>query len=147
MSTYAFRAVDVGGVPSRGQIEAPSKAQVTEELRRRGLIPLEVSENKSAVQLEGFLKRFKHANMRELAIFSRQFATLIASGMPMLRSLYTLEEQTLDPMLKPAIKALRNDVEAGSSLSQAMRSQPGVFDPLYLAMVDACEGAGRLEDS
>ena len=85
--------------------------------------------------------------MRNLSVFSRQFATLIASGMPMLRSLYTLEDQTEDEMLKKAIVALRQDVEAGSSVAEAMERQPGVFDPLYRSMVRAGEGAGRLEEA
>src|SRR5215210_6012122 len=67
--------------------------------------------------------------------------------MPMLRSLYTLEEQTEDEMLKAAIGGVRQDVEAGSSVSAAMESQPGVFDPLYRSMVGAGEGAGRLEEA
>src|SRR3954452_16088608 len=147
MSSFAFRAVDVAGVPSRGEIEAPSKVQVTEELRRRGLIPLEVNENKTAVALEGFFKRFKKADMRELALFSRQFATLIASGMPMLRSLYTLEDQTEDEMIKTAVTEVRQDVEAGSSVAQAMERHPQVFDPLYRSMVRSGESSGRLEEA
>ena len=90
MSTFAFRAIDVAGVPSRGEVEADSKAQVTEQLRDRGLIVLDVEENNEAMKLEGVFDRFKGIGMREMAIFSRQFATLVASGMPMLRSLYTL---------------------------------------------------------
>jgi type IV pilus assembly protein PilC len=147
MATFAFHAVDVAGVPSRGELEAASKAQVTEQLRRRGLIVLDVSEKREALKLESVLQRFKSVNMRSLAIFSRQFATLIASGMPMLRSLYTLEEQTEDEMLKPAIAAVRADVEAGSSLHGAMERQPGIFDPLYRSMVEAGEGSGRLESA
>ncbi len=147
MGTFAFRAVDLAGVPSRGEVEASSKVQVTEQLRQRGLIVLDVSEQREALKLESIFQRFKSVNMRELSVFSRQFATLIASGMPMLRSLYTLEDQTQDEMLKPAIASLRNDVEAGSSLNEAMERQPGVFDPLYRSMVRAGEGAGRLEDS
>jgi type IV pilus assembly protein PilC len=85
--------------------------------------------------------------MRELAIFSRQFATLVASGMPMLRTLYTLEEQTQDERIKEATAGVRADVEAGSTLSQAMERHPEVFDRLYRAMVRAGEEAGRLEDS
>jgi type IV pilus assembly protein PilC len=147
MGTFAFHAVDVAGVPSRGELEAASKAQVSEQLRRRGLIVLDVSEKREALKLESLLQRFKSVNMRSLAIFSRQFATLIASGMPMLRSLYTLEEQTEDEMLKPAIAAVRADVEAGSSLHGAMERQPGIFDPLYRSMVEAGEGSGRLESA
>jgi type IV pilus assembly protein PilC len=147
MATFAFRAVDVAGVPARGELDAGTKAQVTEQLRQRGLIVLDVSEKHEAFKFESIFQRFKSVNMRALSIFSRQFATLIASGMPMLRSLYTLEEQTEDEMLKAAVASLKDDVEAGSSLSAAMESQPGVFDPLYRSMVSAGEGAGRLEDS
>ena len=147
MSTFNFRAVDLAGVPSRGELEASSKAQVSEQLRQRGLIVLDVSEQREAFKLESIFQRFKSVNMRNLAVFSRQFATLIQSGMPMLRSLYTLEEQTQDEMLKPAIASLRADVEAGSSLNQAMERQPGIFDPLYRSMVQAGEGSGRLEQS
>jgi type IV pilus assembly protein PilC len=147
VSTFTFRAVDLAGVPSRGELEASSKAQVSEQLRQRGLIVLDVSEQREAFKLESIFQRFKSVNMRNLAVFSRQFATLIQSGMPMLRSLYTLEEQTQDDMLKPAIASLRADVEAGSSLNQAMERQPGVFDPLYRSMVLAGEGSGRLEQS
>ena len=147
MASFAFRAVDLAGVPSRGELEATSKAMVTEQLRQRGLIVLDVSEKHEAMKLESIFQRFKNVKMRPLAIFSRQFATLIASGMPMLRSLYTLEDQTEDEMLKKSIAALRQDVEAGSSVAQAMESQPGVFDPLYRSMVEAGEGSGRLEEA
>ena len=147
MASFAFRAVDLAGVPSRGEVEASSKAAVTEQLRQRGLIVLDVAETREAFKLESIFQRFKSVKARPLAIFSRQFATLISSGMPMLRSLYTLEEQTEDEMLKKAIAGVRQDVEAGSSVAAAMESQPGVFDPLYRSMVYAGEGAGRLEDA
>jgi type IV pilus assembly protein PilC len=147
MSTFAFRAVDVAGVPANGELEAPSKAQVTEQLRQRGLIVLDVSEKREAAKIEDFFKRFKSVKVRPLAVFSRQFATLIASGMPMLRSLYTLEDQTEDEQLKAAVAGLRQDIEAGSSVSQAMAAHPAVFDPLYRSMVESGEGAGRLEEA
>src|SRR5688500_9696336 len=115
MSTFAFRAVDLAGVPSRGEVEADSKGQVTSQLRERGLIVLDVSEKAEALKLDGLLDRFRGIGMREMAIFSRQFATLIGSGMPMLRSLYTLEDQTEDERLTEAVKSVRQDVEAGIS--------------------------------
>ncbi len=147
MGTFAFRAVDLAGVPARGELEATSKAQVTEQLRQRGLIVLDVSEKRESLKLESVFQRFKSVNLRNLSVFSRQFATLINSGMPMLRSLYTLEEQTEDEMLKAAVISVRQDVEAGSSVAAAMEGQPGVFDPLYRSMVYAGEGSGRLEDA
>ena len=147
MSTFAFRAIDVGGIPSRGEVEADTKAQVTEQLRQRGLIVLDVSEKDEAFKLENSMNRFKGVGARELAVFSRQFATLIASGMPMLRSLYTLEDQTEEERLKDAIISVRQDIEAGSSLGDAMERQPDMFDPLFRAMVRSGEGSGRLEEA
>jgi type IV pilus assembly protein PilC len=147
VSTFAFRAVDLAGIPARGEMEASSKTAVSEQLRQRGLIVLDVSEKREALKLESIFQRFKSVNLRAIAVFSRQFATLIAAGMPMLRSLYTLEAQTEDEMLKKAIAGVRDDVEAGSSVAQAMESQPGVFDPLYRSVVRAGEDSGRLEDA
>jgi type IV pilus assembly protein PilC len=147
VSTFAFRAVDLAGTPSRGEVEASSKAQVTEQLRQRGLIVLDVSQKRESLKLDSVMQRFKSANLRELSIASRQFATLVGSGMPMLRSLYTLEDQTEDEMVKAAFKGVRQDVEAGSSLAGAMESQPGVFDPLYRSLVSAGEDSGRLDEA
>ena len=147
MSVYAFRAVDLAGAPSRGELEAGSKSQVSEQLRQRGLIVLDVSEKREAMRVDAALDRFRRIDMRELAVFSRQFATLISSGMPMLRSLYTLEDQTQDAKIKEAIGGIRNDVEAGSSVADAMERRPGIFDPLYRSMVRAGEGSGRLESA
>jgi type IV pilus assembly protein PilC len=147
MSTYAFRAVDVAGVPSRGEVDAETKGQVTEQLRERGLIVLDVSEKNEAMKLEKLFDRFRSVPMRELAVFSRQFATLIASGMPMLRSLYTLEDQTEDERLSEAIGGVRQDVEAGSSLADAMGRRPQIFDKLFRAMVQSGESSGRLDEA
>ncbi len=146
MSTFAFRAVDVTGIPSRGELEAPSKGQVTEQLRSKGLIVLDVTEKKQAMQIEMPFKK-KKIDLRELTIFSRQFATLIASGMPMLRSLTTLEAQTEDPKITAATIGLRQDVEAGSSVGDAMERFPDVFDSLYRSMVRAGESSGQLEQA
>ncbi|MFL6223422.1 MAG: type II secretion system F family protein, partial [Actinomycetes bacterium] len=79
--------------------------------------------------------------------FSRQFATLIDSGMPMLRSLHTMEDQTEDERLRNAITEIRQDVEAGSSLADAMSRRPQIFDNLFRAMVRSGESSGRLDDA
>jgi type IV pilus assembly protein PilC len=147
MSTFAFRAVDVAGVPSRGELEAVSKAQVTEQLRQKGLIVLDVSEKREAVKLEDAFNRWRGVGMRDMAVFSRQFATLIASGMPMLRTLYTLEDQTDNEVLGEAVAGVRQDVEAGASLAQSMERHPKVFDQLYRSLVRSGEGSGRLEEA
>ncbi len=146
-STFAFRAMDVAGAATAGELEAESKAQVTEQLRQRGLIVLDVSEKKAPFAIEDLFKRWQSVDVRELAVFSRQFATLVASGMPMLRTLHTLEEQTQDEKIKVAVAGVRADVEAGSTLEQAMERHPEVFSRLYRAMVRSGEQSGRLEDS
>jgi type IV pilus assembly protein PilC len=147
LSTFAFRAVDLAGVPSRGEVDAESKGQVSEQLRERGLIVLDVSEKNEAFRLEQVFDRFRGIKARDMAIFSRQFATLIDSGMPMLRTLHTLEDQTEDERLRDAITGIREDVEAGSSLADAMERRPQIFDPMFRAMVRSGEGAGRLDEA
>ena len=146
-TTFAFKAMDVAGAATAGEVEAESKAQVTEQLRQRGLIVLDVSEKSEPFKIEDLFRRWKKVDMRELAVFSRQFATLVASGMPMLRTLHTLEEQTQDERIKEAVAGVRADVESGSTLEQAMERHPEVFDRLYRAMVRSGEESGRLEDS
>ena len=135
------------GPPPPASSRPNSKAAVGEQLRQRGLIVLDVSEKSSPLNIEDFFKRWKGVDMRELAIFSRQFATLIASGMPMLRTLQTLEEQTQDDQIREAAAGIRADVEAGSSLEQAMERYPKVFDRLFRAMVRSGEQSGRLDEA
>jgi type IV pilus assembly protein PilC len=146
-TTFAFRAVDLAGVASAGELEAESKAQVSDQLRQRGLIVLDVSEKREPLKLEDLLIRWRGVNMRELAVFSRQFATLVASGMPMLRTLYTLEQQTQDDRIREAVAGVRADVEAGSTLEQAMERHPEVFNRLFRAMVRSGEESGRLDEA
>ncbi len=147
MSTFAFRAVDVGGVPSRGEVDADSKAHVSEQLRKRGLIVLDISEKKEALKIESLLEGFRSVKTRDLSVFTRQFATLNQSGMPMLRALTTLEDQSDNEMLKEAVAEVRKDVEGGSSLAQAMERHPKVFDNLYRSLVRSGENSGQLEDA
>src|SRR6187549_3822578 len=130
-TTFEFRAMDLAGTTSSGEIEAESKAAVGEQLRQRGLIVLDVSAKSNPVKIEDLFKKWQGIDMRELAVFSRQFATLVGSGMPMLRTLHTLEEQTQDEQIEAAVAGLRADVEAGSSLEQAMARHPDVFSRLF----------------
>lgn len=145
-TTFEFRAMDLTGSTSAGEVEAESKAAVGEQLRQRGLIVLDVSEKRSSVNVEDLLRRWRGVDKRELAVFSRQFATLVASGMPMLRTLRTLEEQTQDDQIREAVAGVRADVEAGSGLEQAMERYPKVFDRLFRAMVRSGEQSGRLDE-
>jgi len=144
---FAFEAIDLAGVPSKGEMEGDSKSQVAEQLRERGLVVLDVSRKSQPINLEDYLRKLRGVPMRDLAVASRQFATLVDSGMPMLRALGTLEEQTENEEISEAIGSVRADVEAGASLAQAMERRPRVFDRLYRAMVRSGEESGRLEES
>jgi type IV pilus assembly protein PilC len=146
-TTFTFRAMDLAGTSTAGELEAESKSQVSEQLRQRGLIVLDVSEKSTPFKIEDVMRRWKSVDMRELAVFSRQFATLVASGMPMLRTLSTLEQQTKDEEIREAVAGMRADVEAGSTLEQAMERHPRVFDRLFRAMVRSGEQSGRLEEA
>jgi type IV pilus assembly protein PilC len=147
MSTFAFKAIDVAGVPSRGEVDADSLAQVSDELRERGLIVLDVEEQSEPMKLESMFSRFQSTSGRDMAVFARQFATLVASGMPMLRALYTLEDQSEDEKLAAAIAGVRQDVEAGTSLADAMERHPETFDKLFRSMVASGETSGRLDEA
>jgi type IV pilus assembly protein PilC len=145
MSTYVFKALDLTGGKAHGEVEAESKQAVSDQLKSRGLIVLDISDKGGSRDIElGFLKR---AKPNDLAVFSRQLSTMISSGMSILRALYVLEEQTENKFLKETIVAVRKDVEAGLSLSAAMERHPKVFNPLFVAMTQAGEAGGVLEDA
>ncbi len=145
MSTYVFKALDLAGGKARGEVEAESKQAVSDQLKQRGLIVLDISNKHSSREIE--LSFMKSVKATELAIFARQLSTMISSGMSILRALYVLEEQTESKYLKETIVAVRKDVEAGLSLSDAMARHPKVFNPLFVAMTQAGEMGGVLEDS
>ena len=145
MSTYTFKAMDVAGAPMRGQVDADSKQAVSDQLRARGLVILEIAEKHRSRELNVDL--FERITLADLAIFSRQLATMVSSGMTILRALFVLEEQTEVKKLKTVIVAVRKDVEAGLSFSVALGRHPKVFSPLFVAMVRAGEIGGVLEDS
>jgi type IV pilus assembly protein PilC len=145
MSTYVFRAIDLAGAKARGEVEAESKQAVADQLKARGLVVLDVVDKHKSKEIElDFLKRVP---LPDLAVFSRQLATMITSGMSILRALYVLEEQTVNKFLKETIVAIRKDVEAGLALSESMARHPKVFSPLFVAMVKAGETGGVLESS
>jgi type IV pilus assembly protein PilC len=146
MATFAFKAVDLSGIPQAGEIIGADKQAVTSELSGRGLKVMALEEKKSGLQMEIRLgpKRVKPS---ELTVLSRQLSTMISSGMTLLRAFYVLEEQVENDFLRETISAVREDIEAGLNFSDALERHPKVFNPLYVAMVRAGEAGGVLEDS
>jgi type IV pilus assembly protein PilC len=146
MSTFAFKAFDLAGVPTRGEMDAEDKQAVSAQLRGKGLIVVDITERKPA-SAGDLLAGFKRVKATELTVATRQLATMVSSGMSLLRTLYVLEEQTDNEKLKAAWIAVRKDVEAGLSLSDALARHPDIFNELYVAMVAAGESGGILEQT
>src|SRR5918911_2747614 len=146
MATYAFKAVDLSGVPTRGELDGDDKQTVASQLRAKGLIVLDIEEQKTT-DIGEYFGRFKRVKAQELTIATRQLATMISSGMSLLRALYVLEEQAQSDKFREAITQVRMDVEAGISLSDALARHPDIFNELYTAMVGAGEAGGILEET
>src|SRR3954451_11781921 len=146
MSTFAFKAVDLAGVPTRGEIEASDKQTVSSQLRAKGLIVIDIEEQ-AAANAGDILARFRRVKATDLTIGTRQRSTMVSSGMSLLRALYVIEEQTENDKLKDALVDVRKDVEAGLSLSDSLSKHPDVFNELYVAMLAAGESGGILEET
>ena len=146
MSSFAFKAVDLAGVPVRGEIDADDKQTVTSQLRGKGLIVVDIEEQVPA-NAGDILGRFRKVKPDDLVIGTRQLSTMVSSGMSLLRALYVIEEQTENDKLRESWTEVRRDVEAGLSFSDALGKHPDVFNDLYVAMVAAGESGGILEST
>lgn len=144
---FVYRAIDPrGGSVVRGTVEAASESAVAGKLKSQGLTPLEVT-LKSNTGLNRQLKLpggTKHVKSRTLAVFSRQMAGLINAGLPLMRTLTILIEQTEDKKLQPALVQVQADVESGSSFSAALARHPQTFPPLMLSIIKVGEAGGFL---
>jgi len=131
-------------------MEGASQGAVVKTLREKGLIPLKIEEAKSGpnlqmdIKIPGLTDRVKP---REVAVFSRQFATMVNSGLSLIRTLTILEQQTENAKLTEVVGEVRADVEKGLSLSAALEKHPKVFGTLYVAMVKAGEVGGVLDET
>ncbi|TML37121.1 MAG: type II secretion system F family protein [Actinobacteria bacterium] len=146
MTTFAFKAVDLAGVPTRGELDADDKQAVNSQLRAKGLIVLDIEEQKTT-DLGDYFGRWRRVKSQELTVATRQLATMIQSGMSLLRALYVLEEQARSDKFREALTSIRMDVEAGIALSEALKRYPTIFNALYTAMVGAGEAGGILEET
>ncbi len=145
MSTFTYTVVDSTGSQSKGEVEAETLQSVTDQLRQRGLIVLNVGEKKQSKEIElPWTGRIKSA---DLTIMTRQLSTMVSSGMSILRALNVLERQTENDKLKKILATVRRNVESGVPLSDALERHPEVFNPLYVSMVRAGETGGVLESS
>jgi len=143
--SYQYKVRDKSGNLVTGTLVADNERLVLERLREMGYTPLEVGKEKKGLNLEINIRPAK-IKLKEVAIFSRQFATMVNSGLPILRALSILSEQVSNKELAKTLVAVRNDVEQGASLSGAMAKFPKAFNDLYIAMVKSGETGGMLDD-
>jgi type IV pilus assembly protein PilC len=161
MSSYCYEAVNAGGLKMEGSLEVADQNEALRRIKEMGLFPTRIAETtrRRARQAgarpgSGSVRKILSLSIpfiggrvkaRVLAVFTRQLATLVEAGMPLLRGLRTLQEQENHPALKRIIGETAASIEGGSSLSEALAAHPRVFNGLYCNMVKAGELGGALE--
>lgn len=162
MSNYSYVAVDPTGTEKRGILDVEDQNQALQRIKEMGLYPTKVLVNRGRVAMLPGQRRKKTAagvlkisipglggrvKPAILTVFTRQLATLIEAGMPLVRGLRILEEQERNPVMKEVIGELTDSVEAGNSFSEALQARRKIFNPLYVNMVKAGEIGGALDET
>lgn len=149
MPTYEYKARDRSGKIVAATMEAATQRDVAAKLREKGLFVAEIKAPgtglNTEIKLPAWLDFGNRPGLRDVTIFSRQFATVIAAGLPVVQSLTILQRQADKEGFADALKKVREDVETGLPLSDAMRKFPGIFDKLYVYLVKAGEVSGNLD--
>ncbi len=148
--TYQYKGRDGAGKIVKGRVEAPSESAVVTRLRTMGLTPMEIQQHVggSGLQMElSFGSLEKGVDLKDLAVMARQMATMVAAGLSLLKALTILAEQTENKKLARTLNIVRTQVEAGSSLSEALSKHGAVFPPLMIHLVKAGETGGFLDQA
>src|SRR5690348_3365499 len=143
MPRFAYTALDAQGLETTGQLDAPDGRQLAAMLRDQGMFPLGISvlavgslpAGKAGFKRDSRVPFLPLVGDRELAAFTRQLATLLRAGMPLLRSLEVLGRQERNTDFRRVLEALAGAIKSGGTLSDAMARHPKVFDRLYVNMV------------
>lgn len=145
MPTFSYEALDPKGQVIEGAMESSSVDAVIEELRSIHYTVIHVREKRDYVSsVKNQFYRAQGVDYYALAVFTRQFATIFNAGLPLLRGLEALANQTVNPQLGVIIRQVSEDIRAGFSLTRALQKHPRVFSPVYIALVRAGEMAGAL---
>jgi type IV pilus assembly protein PilC len=142
MPDYTYRGTNRAGASVSGVMQATSKAELQNLLRRQQITPTKMSEKGKEFNLPTF---GGGVNAKELAIFTRQFSVMIDAGLPLVQCLEILASQQENQTFQKVLVGTRGSVEGGATLSAAMRQYPKVFDALYVNMVEAGETGGILD--
>ncbi len=150
MPVYAYKGVTAGNQNTRGTLEAESSRAARARLRSEGIFPTEIGEARTRSASSDLLSRLQLPELRrvsdlDLVLFSNQLATLLGAGVPLVESLSALTEQIESERLKAIVGRVRDSVNEGTSLADALEQYPRVFDGLYTSMVQAGESSGALE--
>jgi general secretion pathway protein F len=150
MPVFEYRGVTAGNRTARGSIDAASLRAARQQLRADGIYPTELAEGRTQSSMSEQLSRFSLPQLRripplELALFTRQLATLLGAGVPLVESLGALTEQVESRRLKAVIAQVRASVNHGAGLADAMAEHPTAFNGLYCSMVRAGETSGALQ--
>ncbi len=146
MPQYTYKARDKEGALHAGVMEARGREAVADQLSSQGFIPVDIKEQAKPILRTDLFSSFTRIKAQDLIILSRQLETLLSAGVPFIQTLITLEKQTENPSLRDAIVEIRQDVEAGSSFSDALAKHPKIFSKLYVSMIRAGETAGILDE-
>jgi len=141
LKTYHWAGVDKRGIKMKGEELGKNENMVRAELRKRGINPSKVNEKKSSI----FSQKGKPVKPREIAIFSRQIATMMQAGVPMIQSFDIIASGHPNPRMKDMLIKVKQSIEGGSTLAEALEQFPVQFDELYINLVRAGESAGVLD--
>jgi type IV pilus assembly protein PilC len=144
-ATFDYKVRDKTGALVTGQLVGDNEAIVMTRLRQMGLTPIRVKQASTGLKMEIHLRPGR-IKLKQIAVFCRQFATMVNSGLPILRALSILTDQTESKELAKVLFAVRAGVENGSSLSAAMAEHPKAFNALFISMVKAGETGGVLDE-
>lgn len=145
MPIYKYRAKNILGQEISGSYEATDKAAVIYMLREKNFYPVNIKEDKSVIPSFSIKKLFKKVTLKDLAVFCRQFSTMINAGVPILSCLDILRKQTENIRLKETLETIYGEVQKGKSLSQVMGEFRLVFPELLINMIETGEIGGNLD--
>jgi type II secretory pathway component PulF len=147
MATFAYQAINESGANISGTIEAESADRVENILSARGHIPTAISVTAANISLRQRIEeKIGTVKPQELILFTKQFRTMLHAGIPIMRIFLVLEAQTENKILKKVVVQIAEDIQQGSTLSEALEKHPAVFSPLYRSMVKAGELSGALPE-